>query len=558
MKNFKKIFVLFVFMLLVTGCGEFNVTLPQHDIDCTYYIWNNSPDSIGSKDAQTLYNQFGVKDYLDGEKIPTLRIYYKYDSSINNVWSGDEAKQKLLDSITIELDNVSDQVRKIEKVIENKSLVVKINGQEIRLNFGFSDYNLVFPENGYCPTLYYDVVYENISNTYYNAFSSNMMTGDNLFITTDVPSILPEEQKPENIPVESDNTKYCKFNFTVASMVNDDKADAYFHVYIRKRDNFDYEYAFQEVNDLNVQPDFTVSRNYNLVTNDVIYINTKNSQMGYGNTTIQYKNMSSVVNSITFDEKGNMICPSDVSLKNENIGNVTVEVDMKEQTVINGDNFRKLITELTPYMRRLANYKNVNIDGKLEIELNSKKVSFPWVSNNYNLNNIKDEEIEYLTEQKIKDVVEYCNSFYATAASNREKDGFDKRMYECISFGDMLTEAATIGLTGDLKGNCNILSSDFVDILKQILDIIKIAGPLLALGLGTLEFIKSIVSGDADKGSKEAFKKFSTRLIAAVLLFIIPFILAFLMDIFLGNEDGYNSEDPFCGIVEWEDYNENR
>ena len=98
-----------------------------------------------------------------------------------------------------------------------------------------------------------------------------------------------------------------------------------------------------------------------------------------------------------------------------------------------------------------------------------------------------------------------------------------------------------------------MFSKDFNDILQKILDIIKIAGPLLAIGLGTVDFIKAMASGDADKEMKSAFKKLSTRLIAAVLLFIIPFILAFLMDRFLGNVDGYDSDNPFCGLVEWGD-----
>ena len=72
-----------------------------------------------------------------------------------------------------------------------------------------------------------------------------------------------------------------------------------------------------------------------------------------------------------------------------------------------------------------------------------------------------------------------------------------------------------------------------------------------------VSIIKTVASGDADKEMKNTFKKFGTRLIAAVLLFLIPFILAFLMDLFLGNQNGYNSDDPFCGIVEWSDYNDN-
>ena len=101
--------------------------------------------------------------------------------------------------------------------------------------------------------------------------------------------------------------------------------------------------------------------------------------------------------------------------------------------------------------------------------------------------------------------------------------------------------------------NCDILSNDIVDILKQALNIIKIAGPILAIGLGMLDFVKAIIAEDPDKEQKTAFKHFLYRIIAAVLLFLIPLLLAFMMDLFLKNKDGYNSDDPFCNVVDWDE-----
>ena len=87
--------------------------------------------------------------------------------------------------------------------------------------------------------------------------------------------------------------------------------------------------------------------------------------------------------------------------------------------------------------------------------------------------------------------------------------------------------------------------------LNYFLDIIKIAGPLIALGLGTVDFIKVIANGDADKEMKNAFKKFMIRLGAAALLFIIPIIIAFLLDIFMRPDSGYESDNPFCNVIDW-------
>ena len=101
------------------------------------------------------------------------------------------------------------------------------------------------------------------------------------------------------------------------------------------------------------------------------------------------------------------------------------------------------------------------------------------------------------------------------------------------------------------------MSTDLKDKVVWILNIIKIAGPILAIALGALDFVKVIASGEADKEMKTAGKRLLRRFIAAILLFIIPIILAWLMDTVLGGtveEDkasGYTTGNPFCGTVDW-------
>ncbi len=157
---------------------------------------------------------------------------------------------------------------------------------------------------------------------------------------------------------------------------------------------------------------------------------------------------------------------------------------------------------------------------------------------------------EYLTQTGLKEIRSYCNSVYEIYG-NHQYNNIDERMDECISFNSFYEELVSQNIINDLSSDCAILSDDLVKILTDILDIVKIAGPLLALGLGMLDFIKVIVHGDADKEMKTAFKRFLTRIIAAVLLFLVPLILAFLLDLFLGNQDGYNSDNPFCDVVDW-------
>ena len=163
-------------------------------------------------------------------------------------------------------------------------------------------------------------------------------------------------------------------------------------------------------------------------------------------------------------------------------------------------------------------------------------------------------DCEYQLEQNIGDVFSYCtNDIYTNYLKFNKIDSTNAtaRMNECIAFNNYYNQLINAGIINDFTENCGILSDEMEEKLTWILDIIKIVGPILALGLGTLDFVKVIVNGDADKEMKTAFKNFYTRLIAAALLFLIPFILAFLMDVFLTGKDGYDSDNPYCNIVDW-------
>ncbi len=546
--NKVKYIVLFFLIFLISGCAE--IQLPPEGTKCSWYI-NDTYEA--DNNSNNLY--LSMQNLFEKNADPTLNFYFNGIDDYGFSFSG------LKGDVEVEYrDRMKDGVYEIDLY----------GDQSIRLSFEFNDQNIKQSDSdAICPypTLYYKLG-DGAITTF--DFSTEYQDEGTSFIT-----IFNEKNKDNNdkydcgcdeledgslaqfkclencTPQNKEN--WCSTFYSIRDSMNVN--NAYFMIYYWQKDDGNIYYAInkqdEEINSDNLASYSVFKENYNWtnVEDEFKFSETIGSTVF---TLVDFKNMSS---GVFANDEGKLVCPSGQTVDSTAAGGAsTGEYDAEDIVKLDGTKFRLLVRSLEPYFHRLATYKGVNINGKLSIEINGTETPFSWFNYYGDLSNIKDDEIEYLTEQKIKDVVEYCNSFYATAASNREKDGFDKRMYECISFGDMLTEAATIGLTGDLKGNCNILSSDFVDILKQILDIIKIAGPLLALGLGTLEFIKSIVSGDADKGSKEAFKKFSTRLIAAVLLFIIPFVLAFLMDIFLGNQDGYNSENPFCGIVEWDDY----
>ena len=221
-----------------------------------------------------------------------------------------------------------------------------------------------------------------------------------------------------------------------------------------------------------------------------------------------------------------------------------------------GYDYRDKMCQLKPYMNQLSN-KNLNyqLEFYLSTDVNHYTVfDLPCADWEYNYTydctgEECGENLEYEIQQKLYDVAEYCQGIYRSYGEERSVS--IRRVDECISFQNFYQEGVKNNIFADYTNNCGILSKDIRDKLTWILDIIKIAGPILAVGLGTLDFVKVVASGDADKEMKSAFKRFGTRIVAAVLLFLVPVILAFLMDTFLGNQAGYDSDNPFCDIVEF-------
>ena len=81
--------------------------------------------------------------------------------------------------------------------------------------------------------------------------------------------------------------------------------------------------------------------------------------------------------------------------------------------------------------------------------------------------------------------------------------------------------------------------------MEQLLDLIKIGGLILTLILGMTDFFKGVTSGEAD-AMKKVWKSFANRLIAVIILFLLPLIIEFLFGLI--NISGINSSNPLCGI----------
>lgn len=99
------------------------------------------------------------------------------------------------------------------------------------------------------------------------------------------------------------------------------------------------------------------------------------------------------------------------------------------------------------------------------------------------------------------------------------------------------------GLIPDYSANCALISKDLEKKLIWILNIIKYGGVVLAIGLGMFDFLKAILSDEGD-ANKKAVQKFIKRLIAAVLIFLLPLIIQFVITVV--NINGVDSTNPFC------------
>lgn len=79
-------------------------------------------------------------------------------------------------------------------------------------------------------------------------------------------------------------------------------------------------------------------------------------------------------------------------------------------------------------------------------------------------------------------------------------------------------------------------------LLQKLLNYVKILGPSIAVVLSSIDFLKAIVSSD-DESMKKTQASFKNRMIAAVLLFFIPFLVSFMLEL-----TGLVVSDASCGL----------
>ena len=99
---------------------------------------------------------------------------------------------------------------------------------------------------------------------------------------------------------------------------------------------------------------------------------------------------------------------------------------------------------------------------------------------------------------------------------------------------------------------CDIIDGELSDLLNTIFWTISVIGIILVVVMTALSFIKAIVGADDEK-FRDAFKHLLTRIIAVIILLLLPMILSFIITLIndtVGGEVTIGSDgNVFCDIA---------
>lgn len=143
---------------------------------------------------------------------------------------------------------------------------------------------------------------------------------------------------------------------------------------------------------------------------------------------------------------------------------------------------------------------------------------------------IKHQDGKYSDTYYKDQVASFCKSFL----SNKDYSG-DPCMQECLHLDELYPD-----LFEPEKTNECSLTDDMIAWIENILRWVKYIIPIVLIVLSIIEFIKALSSEKEDE-MKKAQKNFVIRLIVAVLIFIIPLLIEFILD-----KMGFDATN--CGI----------
>ena len=137
---------------------------------------------------------------------------------------------------------------------------------------------------------------------------------------------------------------------------------------------------------------------------------------------------------------------------------------------------------------------------------------------------------------------ELCNSF-RESKSYADVEGKDNKAKSCSkacsNFKDDIAELCQL----DASSGCGSLGPKVVKWLYKIIKWARYIIPVIIIILVMLEYIKALASED-EKAMKDATSHMFTRLMVAAIIFLLPFILDFILNLFKIDEMDVNN--LFC------------
>lgn len=206
--------------------------------------------------------------------------------------------------------------------------------------------------------------------------------------------------------------------------------------------------------------------------------------------------------------------------------------------------------EIYPYVKFLASNESVYIKVLKTPDENGERVK-AYLNNTKEIDMGMDQATKQLfingqTDALPKYILKNGNTF---TFSNTKVDGNEVYMYVAHLL------QIVIDSDGEIEETCrNLLGDDFLNFLNDnVFKLIYIGVPILLIVLTSFDFAK-VVFIDDKEGIQGAFKKFGKRAVAAVLIYFVPTILIFVVNL-IGADDVEKCAQTIKNITEQQNSN---
>jgi hypothetical protein len=156
------------------------------------------------------------------------------------------------------------------------------------------------------------------------------------------------------------------------------------------------------------------------------------------------------------------------------------------------------------------------------------------------------ENLARCSELKQK-IIELTSEIDVVCKEQFDSSQFEGKTANCEEYMSVRSIIVSSGIIDHFTEGCNMFSPEMKDFINWILNLIKLAGPVVVIVLGTLDFVKAAMSSEAD-ANKKAFDKLVKRLMMAAVIFLIPALIQFIFNYFgvFGFATGLDPSNPFC------------